>query len=118
MERLISCNMRIETVLDRWPQTRDVFRGLGFDCVDCHQRRFETIGEGASVHGLDPSNLLDLLNHACLDPVASALAYGDHRGNDWNRARLSGMPRAIDRPAPTPRVDTRPATAKRPTDHS
>lgn len=69
MNRPITANMRIEEVLERYPQTLLVFHRYGLSCGDCHVSRYESIGQGAQVHALDILTLLDELNLAATRPL-------------------------------------------------
>ena len=58
----ITKDMKIEEVLKKYPQTREVFEEYGFHCLDCMAARFETIEEGAVVHGIDVDKFLKDIN--------------------------------------------------------
>lgn len=54
--------MKIEKVLEKYPQTREVFEEYGFHCLGCMAAKFETIEEGAIAHGIDLEKFLKDLN--------------------------------------------------------
>jgi hybrid cluster-associated redox disulfide protein len=47
--------MIITTVLERWPQTAEVFHTHGMACVGCAVAPFFTINDAALVYGLEPA---------------------------------------------------------------
>jgi hybrid cluster-associated redox disulfide protein len=53
--------MIITTVLERWPQTAEVFYNHGMACVGCAVAPFFTIADAALVYGLDPAAFVDEL---------------------------------------------------------
>ncbi|ENO12080.1 hybrid cluster protein-associated redox disulfide domain [Thermoplasmatales archaeon SCGC AB-539-C06] len=57
-------NMSIESVVNKYPQTVDVFLKHGLHCIGCAVAAFENIEQGATVHGIDVKKLLDDLNKA------------------------------------------------------
>jgi len=52
-------NMLITEVLERWPQTADVFHDHTMACVGCAVASFYTINDAALVYGLSPEDLAD-----------------------------------------------------------
>ncbi|ENO12477.1 hybrid cluster protein-associated redox disulfide domain [Thermoplasmatales archaeon SCGC AB-539-C06] len=56
--------MSIESVVNKYPQTVDVFLKHGLHCIGCAVAAFENIEQGATVHGIDVKKLLDDLNKA------------------------------------------------------
>jgi len=54
--------MTIAEVLNKYPQTAQVFMGIGMHCLGCATATQETIEEAAIVHGEDVENLLTKLN--------------------------------------------------------
>ncbi len=53
---------KIEDVVERYPETMMVFMKHGLHCVGCHVSAFESIEEGAMVHGINVDALVDDLN--------------------------------------------------------
>ncbi len=39
-----------------------VLMGIGMHCLGCPSSQMETIGEAAAVHGVDPDELVQMLN--------------------------------------------------------
>ena len=58
----ITKEMNIIEVVQRYPDTAMVFMYAGMGCFGCHVAQFETIEEGATVHGIDPDKLVEALN--------------------------------------------------------
>ena len=58
----ITKEMNITEVVRRYPDTMMVFMYAGMGCFGCHAAQFESIEEGALVHGIDPDKLVEALN--------------------------------------------------------
>ena len=58
----ITKDMNIIEVVQRYPDTAMVFMYAGMGCFGCHAANFESIEEGALVHGIDPDKLVEDLN--------------------------------------------------------
>lgn len=58
----ITKEMSIMEVVQRYPDTMMVFMYAGMGCFGCHAAQFETIEEGALVHGIDADKLVEALN--------------------------------------------------------
>ena len=58
----ITKDMNIIEVVQRYPDTMMVFMYAGMGCFGCHAAQFESIEEGALVHGIDPDKLVEALN--------------------------------------------------------
>lgn len=59
---MITKEMTIEEIIQRYPQTIPVFARLGLDCVGCQIASFEALEHGAGVHHVDVEQLLKELN--------------------------------------------------------
>ncbi|MBQ4404329.1 MAG: DUF1858 domain-containing protein [Selenomonadaceae bacterium] len=69
----ITKDMNIVEVVQRYPDTMMVFMYAGMGCFGCHAAQFESIEEGALVHGIDPDKLVEALNEiADADDAAEA----------------------------------------------
>ena len=53
--------MKISEVVTKWPKTMEVMLKYGLHCVGCHLSPFETIEQGALVHGLTQEELDNML---------------------------------------------------------
>lgn len=60
----ITKEMSIVDVVQKYPQTVQVFRNYGMGCLGCAAARFENIEQGASAHGIDATALVADLNKA------------------------------------------------------
>ena len=60
----ITKNDIIGDVLDRHPETAQLFLSIGMHCLDCPASRGETIDEACMVHGADADALIEALNAA------------------------------------------------------
>ena len=60
----ITKDSNILDTLNKYPQTLDVFHKHGFACVGCALARYESIEQGAQVHGIDADKLVQELNKA------------------------------------------------------
>lgn len=58
----IDKNMKIDEVLKKYPETAEVFTKHGFHCIGCVAASFESIEQGATVHGVDVKELVKDLN--------------------------------------------------------
>lgn len=58
----ITKDMTIEEVVTEFPETMMVFMKHGLHCVGCHVSAFESIEEGATVHGINVDALVEDLN--------------------------------------------------------
>ncbi|HUV82265.1 MAG TPA: DUF1858 domain-containing protein [archaeon] len=58
----ITGDMKIEDIVAKFPQTIGVFFQYGLGCVGCHAASFESLAEGAMMHGIDLDAMLKDLN--------------------------------------------------------
>jgi len=56
--------MKINDVLKKYPETAEIFMKYGFHCIGCVAAGFESIEDGAKVHGIDIDKLVEELNEA------------------------------------------------------
>lgn len=64
MNKLITKDMAITDVVEKYPETADVFMNAGMHCFGWMAARFENIEQGALAHGIDPDTLVEELNKA------------------------------------------------------
>ena len=58
----ITKDMSIDEVVQKYPQTAEVFMQFGMGCLGCAAARFENIEQGATVHGISTDELIAALN--------------------------------------------------------
>jgi len=56
--------MPIGDVVQKYPETIEIFFRHGLGCVGCAVARFENIRQGAMAHGIDVDALINDLNQA------------------------------------------------------
>lgn len=49
----ISKNARINQLIEKYPEIIPVLMGYGLHCVGCHFSQFDTLKQGAKIHGFD-----------------------------------------------------------------
>ena len=60
----ISKDMKITEILEKHPETIQIFAKHGFHCLGCAAAKFESLEEGASAHGVDVEELVKEMNEA------------------------------------------------------
>ena len=60
----ITKDMSIIEVVQKYPDTVDVFVSAGMGCLGCAAAHFENIEQGCLAHGIDPDALVEGLNDA------------------------------------------------------
>ena len=58
----ITKDMSIMEVVQKYPDTVEVFRNSGMGCLGCAAAHFENIEQGALAHGIDIDSLMKGLN--------------------------------------------------------
>jgi hybrid cluster-associated redox disulfide protein len=58
----ITKDMTVDEVVQRFPETAQVFSRHGVACVGCSAAQEDSIEQSAAVHGLDPEQLVAELN--------------------------------------------------------
>lgn len=58
----ITKDMGIMEVVQKYPDTVEVFVNAGMGCLGCAAARFENIEQGALAHGIDVDALMEGLN--------------------------------------------------------
>ncbi len=64
---MITRDMIIEDIIRTYPQTVDVFRKFGLECMHCQIASYEAIEGGAEVHHVDLDALMEELNRVIQD---------------------------------------------------
>lgn len=59
---MLSTKMRIIDLLERYPEAKEVLVAHGMGCCDCMGASLETLENGAHMHGIDLSKLMEELD--------------------------------------------------------
>ena len=59
---MITKEMSIMEVVEKYPQTAAVFQNHGMGCLGCAAAHFENIDQGAAAHGINITDLITDLN--------------------------------------------------------
>ncbi len=59
---VITKEMIIKDVVEKYPQTLHVFGQFNMGCLGCSGALFETVEQGASAHGIDVESMIKALN--------------------------------------------------------
>lgn len=60
----VTKDMSIMEVVQKYPETIEVFMNSGMGCIGCAAAHFENIEQGALAHGIDIDSLMQGLNEA------------------------------------------------------
>lgn len=63
-DKKITKEMKIEEILQRHPESVEIFLKHGFHCLGCAAASFENLEDGAKAHGIDADKLVEELNEA------------------------------------------------------
>lgn len=58
----VTKNMSIIEIVQKYPQSVEVFAKYGLGCIGCAAARYENLEAGAKVHGIDPDKLVEEIN--------------------------------------------------------
>ena len=61
-EEIITEDMNIKDVIDKYPQTASVFAKYNMGCIGCIAASFEKLSDIAAVHGVDVKTFVKDLN--------------------------------------------------------
>jgi hybrid cluster-associated redox disulfide protein len=61
---VITPDLPMSKILEKWPETIPVFIAHGFSCVGCYMSAFDTLGVALAVHGLHLKPILVDLNQS------------------------------------------------------
>ena len=61
---MITKEMKILDVVKKYQGTIEVFFKFGLHCVGCHVAQYESIAQGAEMHGIDVDELVKALNNS------------------------------------------------------
>ena len=60
----ITKEMKIEEILEKHPESVEIFLKYGFHCLGCAAASFENLEDGAKAHGIDADKIVEELNEA------------------------------------------------------
>jgi len=66
---VITKDMAIGEIVEKYPKTVEVFLRHGLMCFGCAVARFENLEQGAVAHGIDVDALLKDLNKVATEPA-------------------------------------------------
>jgi len=61
-KKLVTKNMNFSELIHKYPKSVEVLINSGMHCIGCAASAFETIEQGAIMHGLDPDKLVEKIN--------------------------------------------------------
>ena len=70
-QAIITADMPISEVVNKYPDTVEVFFRHGLGCIGCAMAHFENIRQGAMAHGIDVEALIADLNKVVVGVVAA-----------------------------------------------
>lgn len=59
---MVTKDSKIIDVVQEVPESVIVFQNYGLGCIGCVLSNYETVGEGAAVHGIDIDSLVNDIN--------------------------------------------------------
>jgi iron-sulfur cluster assembly accessory protein len=80
MTNMITKEMTMGEILQRWPRSAEIFQDYGLHCFGCHVNIFESLADGVAAHGMDEktmNELLDDLNKLASDKPDEEFAITD-----------------------------------------
>lgn len=63
---ILTRDTNIMMVVNEYPQAVDVLQAFGLHCTTCFASFFDTIGQGAKIHGMDDEEIDEMLYEANL----------------------------------------------------
>ena len=58
---LVTADMSIGDVISKYPESAEVMMKWGLHCIGCHVAAWESVGQGAAVHGLSKAQIAKML---------------------------------------------------------
>ncbi len=58
----VTKEMNILEIVQKYPQSIEVFQQYGLGCIGCAAARFENLEAGAKVHGIDADQMVKDIN--------------------------------------------------------
>lgn len=61
-DKKITKEMNINEILQKYPESVEIFLKHGFHCLGCAAASFENLEDGAKAHGIDADKMVEELN--------------------------------------------------------
>jgi len=61
-KNFVTKRMNFSELIQKYPQAVEVLMNEGMHCIGCAASAFETIEQGAIMHGLNPDKLIEKIN--------------------------------------------------------
>jgi len=61
-KNFVTKKMNFSELIEKYPKSVEVLMNSGMHCIGCAASAFETIEQGAIMHGLDPDKLVEKIN--------------------------------------------------------
>jgi hybrid cluster-associated redox disulfide protein len=61
MKQIITKNMKIQDIIEKYPKTIEILINSGIHCLGCHASYFETLGEGFKLHNITDKEINKIL---------------------------------------------------------
>lgn len=62
MAEKVTKEMSILDIVQKYPESLEIFAKYGLGCIGCAAARFENLEAGAKVHGFDPDEMVAEIN--------------------------------------------------------
>ena len=61
-KNLVTKKMSFSELIEKYPESTEVLMNSGMHCIGCAASAFETVEQGAIMHGLNPDELVKKIN--------------------------------------------------------
>ncbi len=61
-KELITKKMKFSEIMKKYPEVTESLFEKGMHCIGCVMSQFETLEQGALMHGMDPDELVEEIN--------------------------------------------------------
>ncbi len=95
MAELITKDMTIGEVVEKYPDAAEVLTNFGLHCIGCHVSPFETIEQGSMGHGMDEATIAEMIKEA--NKVAKAVKIAPKKKADMHGTDIAFTPKAIEK---------------------
>ena len=67
-KKAIAKSMTFGEIMEKNPKAGEILMNKGLHCIGCHMAMYETLEQGALMHGLNPDKLVKELNKVSKTP--------------------------------------------------